>query len=295
LGQFPYSGIDLGSGFPALQPGTGIKNDSFGEIADKALAGTGVNIYCDWNGPITAPTMRYRPDWFYHPDTIGGHLLTARRQQPLIRRPWLAVYEDYGIDFGAFPARVYVEGNGYWGWARLSSATVRNSLGNRETKISTYMQNGQSCQRAASRILGKLGNPEWVRQKRTTFPLEYFYANHSDLIAAESTSTYPVSTDLWNVACLMLGDELQTRADFDGSTDSDPWPSTVSADTYAELEALWQPVIQDSGDTEQVTRQVVKQIEREWIPNGGWKLSVGLWPDPDDPINQDAADKDYGP
>jgi len=293
--HFPYYNMDPGAdSFPALAIGTAASEQTFGALIDKALAGTGVNFYCDWNGPITAPVMRYRPDWFYHPDT-GGYLSTLRRQQPLIRRPWLAVYEDFGLDFADFPARIHVTGDTYWGWARLSSGAVRTSLGRRQVKISTYQQSGQNCRRAANRLLGKLGNPEWLRQKRTTFPIEYFYANHADLIAAESTTGYPVSTDLWHTACIMLGDELQTRADFDGSTDSDPWPATVSTATYNELEALWQPTITNSGDSELCTRQVVKGLDREWIPNGGWKLSVDLWPDPDDPIVSDSADTDYGP
>jgi hypothetical protein len=287
--QFPEATTD--TGFLRNVPSSTDKK-SFGEIVDTALQGTGVNLTCDWNGPITAPVMRYRPDFFYVPDDTAT-ISRARCREIAVYRPWLFAYLDYGLQFADFPSKVVLTGRNasstdIFGWARLSSATKRNLLGNREQRFECWGQTQAELRDAADNLIGRIGDPEWVRQIQTRIPMDHVYRSHADLIAGEGTAP-DYTESLFDLACVMLGDELTSFAPVESS-----WPALAQGDLYDEVTALWDVTIADSGDTAAATAHVVKQVTREWTPSGGWIIDVGLWPRPAYPIYSDAADKNMG-
>jgi len=272
-------------GFPnSDRPKQGrIKN---GQYIATMLAPTGVNMSEEWATSLTAPALRWRPDYQdigYHTSLTSNNLWSG-----IVGYPWLLSYDDVGIQYEDFVAKVTVNGESsggtqYYGWARLDTAALRAAAGNREARFDSYIDNAADCKLWARRKLAYIGDPGMLRMKQVTFRAEDYYAA---TVAGGYYSTSTV-TDVWPLVAGMPGDEWVARNnEVLGEWDNDQpdfgsWPSNAafSADYSTTLYSLWAPYVQGWGVSNITGYHTVRSLTRTWDGNSGWTVTAGLEPD----------------
>ncbi len=252
------------------------QDSSNGEHIRTMLAGSGINMSEEWELQITSPTLRWRPDW-YHP---AGSVITTRQWTWEAGYPWLFAYPDVGIQYRDFLARINVEGTGSggtrrWAWAQLDLAAQRLRVGHRDTTLSTWIDNTTDLEKAARELIGKQGEPDYVKMNQITLNIDAWYRAFDTQGAADP------EIETWKAAACMLGDVITTRDPFDNThTDYGNWPAHApyNGDLYDRLFGLWNTSITDNAVTAAVAEWVIRTITREWSAGGGWQVTYGLEP-----------------
>lgn len=255
------------------------KGQSNGTWIRKMLAGSGINMSEEWGGTITAPELRWRADWM--DTTTYPSITTTRLWNVEFHYPWLAKYEDVGVEWKDFVARINIEGENsaaaeHYGWARLSLSAQRQACGNRDVTLSSWIDTATQCQNAARRLLGHQGEPSWMKMKRVTLPIETIHA----AIDADTVGvTYP-EEETWRLAACMLGDTVDIRSPFDNGSTRTDWPAHAPAGgaVYDTLNTIWKPALTDDLEFVPFDTWSIRTIVREWRPNGGWLLTYGMDP-----------------
>jgi hypothetical protein len=278
------------------------KKATVGEVTRKALAGTGVNLACEWDEPITAPVLRWRPDFFYAPDS-GADIVRTREEVITVHCAWLGDYQDVGLSFGDFPAKVTVNGLSpagpeTFGTARLSSATTRADLGHREVSAMGMISTATHAKEAADTLLGRTCNPDYLRMLKVEWWPDLVYRTMQTNWGGAFVSG--ISDSGFDLAAIRVGDQLQANDPFsdsilDGGSGKDTWPAsfrTGTTQSYDDVEDLWYVTKSDSGDTADTHTHIVRYVEHTW---DGTELFVttGLTPK-GNPIYSDAGDLDSG-
>jgi len=258
------------------------KGTSNGEFIRKMLAGTGTNMCEEWEGSITAPTLRWRPD-FQDPGTYYTYTANARLWATEMRYPWLYAYPDVGVVYKDFVARVQVEGANsagaeHYGYGGLASAGQRASVGNREVTVDTWIDTAAECQTQARRLMAYQGNPSYVKMRQVTFNTEHLYRTYlADYTAAQSQYA------LISLAGGMPGDVYTPRDPFNNThTTAADWPTHAPSGgaLYDTLESLWWPTLAyDVPVVDYVVQHhVVRTLTRTFTPTGGWDVTAGVEP-----------------
>jgi len=262
--------IDTGAAF--LSQDRPAQEDALnGTWLQTAMAGSGVNVSCDWEGTMsTLPaTMWWRPDWF-HSDS--GTIDYTMRNEIQFQRPDMFAWEDVGIQWGDYYSKITVNGNPnggsrYYGWARLDSAADRNSLNNKELSISSWIDSSTHCARAARNLLERTGMPKHFRSFRVRFNADRLYQAWYP-----GTASYDVNK--WEMICAMLGDQLNLEDD--GSPAWTP-PTTQHG---LDLDTLIFPTgSAGSSYIDNTYLHTIRGIKRTWDPAGGWDVQFNLEPE----------------
>jgi hypothetical protein len=274
------------------------KNASNGTLLNTVAAGFGSHVVAEWAGPITAPVMRWRPD-FYDPAATSQ----SNRVQWTAGRPWSLAYPDFGIAWQDYIAALTVNGR-YgsatpWGRAWLHNSAKRKAVGNRELILSTYLVGHTNTvptpdttwpSDAAKELMGRVGDAgAALLMKQLQARVEVVYAD----ALADSGGSNGFDADpedwAWDLATMMIGDEILPRSPFTNLdtggvgtyNDWGQWPARApyNGAAYQDLAALWQPTLSNTGvDTEVPASFVVRTITRTWDPAAGWDLLLGLDP-----------------
>ena len=257
-----------------------------GQYIATMLAPTGVNMSEEWETSITAPALRWRPDF----QDIGYHtaLSVTNLWAANVGYPWLFSYDDVGIQYEDFVAKVTVNGedsagNQYYGWARLDTAALRAAAGNREASVTSYVDTAADCKTQARRLMAYSGDAGHLRMKQVTFRAEDYYA----ATVAGGYSSTSAATDVWPMVAGMPGDSWIARdngvlGDWDNTnTDYGDWPSNAAfTDDYTTtLYSLWRPYVQGWGVSDITEYHRVRALTRTWDGNSGWTVTAGLEPD----------------
>lgn len=284
-----------------------------GQWLRNVMAGTGMTLVAEWDGPITAPALRWRTDypWF-----SGGNFnnITAGR-------PWSYIYLDHGTVWRDFVARVEVngasgqtlsydgwvrypqlgnigprpstqiitvaDGTRYYGYGRLGSSAMRAAVSQTELSINSWIDTAAECETAAKWILRHMGEPTYLKINRMGYYPDYLWRE------ADADPLYDPDPDnvFLDHAAVMLGDQFVSREFgndlFDNSNLIGPdnsygtWPTVCppGSDRYDDLFALWNPTLTNNGvSSGQVQLQTVRTLARTWNPSSGWYVEVGLEP-----------------
>jgi len=278
------------------------KRTTNGQYIATMLAPTGVNMSEEWETSITAPALRWRPDY----QDIGYHvsLTSSNLWAPNVGYPWRFSYDDVGIQYEDFVAKLTVTGEDsggtqYYGWARLDTAALRAQASNRELSFDSYIDTAADCKTWARRKLAYVGDPGYPRMKQITFQAEDYYAH----TVANGYSSTSAATDVWPMVAGMPGDTWYARDNnVTGEWDNDQpdfgdWPSWTSFSTGfgSTLYELWHPYVTGWGVSQRVYYHTARAFTRTWDPNNGWTVTVGLEPDTQEWIRgTDVAADDTG-
>lgn len=256
------------------------KGQSNGAWLRLATAGTGINVTSEWDTSITAPDLRWRPDWFDFDYSASVDI--NRLWYWNAGHPWLLEYDDVGIRYADYVATVNIDGEDsagaeYYGYARLATAATRKALGNREVNITSWMDTAADCQKHARRLLAHVGDPIHARMYRLTVrPEKVHEAMTADAIFDADT----ILENAFRAGALLPGDQISARDPFgDTNLDFGDWPSGSSA-LQTRLSTLWFPEMKDGSGVGTTADGLhnIRTVEREWTPDGGWICTYGVEP-----------------
>jgi hypothetical protein len=248
-----------------------------GEFIAQALAGTCINCSAEWDGPITAPAMAWRPDFYWHHSSIS----TTRRMQIPMPRPQAFGFSDFGYAYDDHYARITVNGanssTDYYGWARLDDAADRNALSNREASLTSMFNSLLRLIASALTVLGQTGYPSYLRPYQIDVSADHHYTALSGWTGA--TGETQETLGYW-LATAMLGDQLYWLDTGDPGYES--VTTALGAQKAADLQSAFFPAVDTSGPGgafDSSTRyHAIRQITRTWTPTGGWMLELATYP-----------------
>jgi len=249
-----------------------------------ALAGTTVNMTCDWDGPITAPTMRWRPDHYY----VDSSISTTRRQTLPMPRAQAFGFSDFGYAYNDHAARIDVAGasstTDYYGWARLDNATDRNALGNRSAGLTGMWNTAARCEQAARTVLGQTVYPSFYHPFRIDASADHHYQTLAGWTGATGESQEATG---FHLAACMLGDQIRWLDVLDTGYES--YSTALGTQKAADLANVFAP----SFGSVSTFLHDIRTLTRYWTPTGGWILELGTYPSFVSPYDSGDAN-DYG-
>jgi hypothetical protein len=280
-----------------------------GQYIATMLAGSGINMTEDWDGTITAPTLRWRADHddaSYYSGTVSDQWVME------IGYPWKMSYPDVGIVPGDYSARITVNGENsagtqVYGYGELDTAALRAQCGERDTQVTSYIDTTTDCQKQAVRLIAYQGDAIRTRMIQTTLNTEVYYKALVDGGAYFPSTQADPAAEVFYLAAMMPGDLLYTRGHFltdvggsdgfqNGNSDYGNWPSGYSAGSglYTTLYRLWRPYVEGWGLSDVATRHAIRAITRTFTPDGGWDVTYGVQPWTDAIVGSDVSAGDKG-
>lgn len=289
-GETSFPNATTGGGYQIDAPAQ--HGGANGDYIRTALAGTGVNCHAEWDGPITSPSLLWRPDWYW---ADNATINVARRQSISIPKMWQLSYPELGYNFDEFNAYIQVDGTDSagtrrWGDARIHAAADRLSLGHREVRLDSWLDTATQCRLAAKHLLSRVGFPTQSLPIRVDVNVDHFAGPG---LSGVGDSTYRL-TRAWGMATAMLGDTIvfETAA-MNPTTFQDPAPY-VTDDVENMLDLIRAATIgEPDWSTTTTNAYAIRWLSRAWHPSTGWTLELGLQPDSDG-YTVDTADTDSG-
>jgi hypothetical protein len=240
---------------------------SVGAFLQKAGAGAGTWVTCEWDWDGAAADFVWRPTYF---NETSGDVDMARQLLSTQRHMWLLDWRDVGVVFDDYYYRVRVEGRNSASVDKSGSdvGTQPAETGNRTVIVDTFIDNDPDCATAATHLIFRIGAA--AQQK------VYNVTGHLDLLRNklvgedDSADVYNATEALlptWEWAYLRPGDLIQWVAPTGGAID---WPATADA-----LEAQFMAVI--NGDIDEASNfSLVTGATWSWTPQLGWSCAKSL-------------------